>query len=353
MAANGFQLVKKWHVNYPSSPSLATSPSVACSKWRHGATRAIPMAIETVTSLDPSLLLATVLKPAGHQDCSIAFDWSKYALSGAFAGGCRALSRALTYPFDTIKTLEQSDASLRPKKVKYFRGLVLSVVSAIPANAFFFVTYYYLDQLAHCLAALQILTASLSELGEKMVISLIATLPQNAMKIPAEVIKQRAQIQPEIPLWHLIEETIEKEGWQGFYVGSGAQLLRELPYNAFQMVLFDVFRGLPVVTASFASWDSTVEAALLGLVAASLAAVLTQPADVVKTKLMTAPVESHHHTSSSSWMMNQPFLRACWEVYRSSGLGGFFAGLLPRLAIVSFGGMVYFYAAQIVEDSFA
>ena len=37
-------------------------------------------------------------------------DVYNYALQGAFAGGARALSRAVTFPFDTVKTLEQSDS---------------------------------------------------------------------------------------------------------------------------------------------------------------------------------------------------------------------------------------------------
>ena len=40
--------------------------------------------------------------------CSnVDINWSQFAFQGAVAGGCRALSRGLTFPFDTLKTLEQ------------------------------------------------------------------------------------------------------------------------------------------------------------------------------------------------------------------------------------------------------
>lgn len=298
--------------------------------------------------------------------CASGFNLGKYAISGGFAGGCRAISRAFTFPFDTIKTLDQSDSSLRPKNVDYYRGMWISVCSAIPANAVFFVIYYFLEQLVGCYGTcvsqsaqstpLSIHSVGASEsqvtaLFERIVISALATVPQNLMKVPSELIKQRAQIAPEIPVWTLIESAVKRDGWQGLYRGTNAQLLRELPYNAFQMAIFEWLRDLHI--QSLQSIDVKFAAALLGLVSSSLAALLTQPADVLKTKLMTDVDEDYNNVyhrrnrSSRGGVLSE----AVKEVYQQNGWKGFYAGLGPRLAIVSIGGMIYFAAASIIEGS--
>lgn len=298
--------------------------------------------------------------------CTKDFNLLTVAYSGGVAGGCRALSRIFTFPFDTMKTLEQSDATTRPKKVNYFRGVTVSVLSAIPANAVFFVIYYFLE---HCYNHCGLTTAGMSTLADgtststvldaaqvmphpslllRMLFSMIATVPQNLMKVPAELIKQRAQINPDIPIVDLIQQATSTEiGWKGLYVGSGAQLLRELPYNAFQMAIYEYledqhFAGLSAV-------DKREVAAGLGLFASSIAAVLTQPSDVLKTVLMTT---SPSTTKQNVGLLDRiPIIAAGKEVYQKTGFIGFFAGLLPRLTIVSVGGTVYFFAAEYVKEA--
>ena len=87
-------------------------------------------------------------------------------------------------------------------------------------------------------------------------------------------------------------------GFFGFYVGGNAQLLREIPFNAIQMALFTTFKDkwavistteLPAIGGIH---DPTVVAAGIGLMASTIAALLTQPADVIKTKLMTGMTSS-------------------------------------------------------------
>lgn len=321
--------------------------------------------IHTIFSL-PVADNAGVGQASSYILCTTQFDLSKYAQAGGFAGGCRAFSRAFTFPFDTMKTLEQSDQALRPKKVNYFRGMILSVLSAIPANAVFFVIYYYLMQTLHCFGSCADTNSILHNLDsdsqvlmltERIIISGIATVPQNLLKVPAEVIKQRAQLTPDIPIRDIITSAVENdnEGWLGLYRGSGAQLLRELPYNAFQMAIFEFLRDLhlPIL----ATLDTKYAAAILGLIASSGSAILTQPADVLKTKLMTTYITNNNNsaiddeTRGFARVFSQhPLVIATQEVYQQQGWKGFYSGLLPRLGIVSVGGMVYFLAASAIED---
>ena len=128
-------------------------------------------------------------------------DIGKYALQGAVAGASRALSRGITFPFDTIKTLEQasdgvapSNVTATPIKINYFKGVVPIVLTAIPANALFFVFYMALTKYYEYFASICPSTTGSgsfsSDLISRLIISSIATLPQNLFKIPFELLKQ-------------------------------------------------------------------------------------------------------------------------------------------------------------------
>jgi len=210
-----------------------------------------------------SLLLAV-----GHIDCDCLrdqvaqFPLYKHLLSGAAAGGCRALSRSLTYPLDTIKTYQQTtlDRQHRNEDINYFRGILLSTGSAIPANAVYFVLYTALEQSYACLRSgggnLSQETAlqdPVFTLLRRILLSSIATIPSSLIKGPAELIKQRAQLSPRTKISALVREAmIGNSGssssgsgsWdiKGLFVGSGAQLIRELPFNAFQMAIYEMLR---------------------------------------------------------------------------------------------------------------
>lgn len=92
-----------------------------------------------------------------------------------------------------------------------------------------------------------------------------------------------------------------------------------------------------------------------------MAALLTQPADVLRTKLMLRPTssgegsieeDSSSNSSSSSHSINSSstLLSAVKGIWDQEGGAGFFSGLVPRLLIVTLGGIVYFYVADVVLE---
>jgi len=292
----------------------------------------------------------------------------QFAAEGAVAGGCRALSRGLTFPFDTIKTLEQVD---RPKidkaltnanmsggakqevdvePIAYFRGVTLTVTSAVPANALFFLIYNTLEVILPCALSGPVTGPGAAgpmplSLTSRILITILATLPQNVFKIPAEVIKQRAQSQPRRKIMDIAREAVEGvDGWRGLYAGGDAQLLREIPYNIIQMVSYaymkDFFLTNYVVGGSSAVLSSNA-AAVIGLLAAANAALWTTPVDVLKTRLMTSPDPSKTSIISEAR-----------KILATEGIAGLFIGYRPRLALVSIGGSVYFYTSALAEEWF-
>jgi len=85
-----------------------------------------------------------------------------------------------------------------------------------------------------------------------------------------------------------------------------------------------------------------------------MAALLTQPADVLRTKLMLRPTSSGEGSieegSSHSINSSSSLLSAVKGIWDQEGGAGFFSGLVPRLLIVTLGGIVYFYVADVVLE---
>ncbi|XP_072797750.1 mitochondrial S-adenosylmethionine carrier protein isoform X5 [Vicugna pacos] len=77
------------------------------------------------------------------------------------------------------------------------------------------------------------------------------------------------------------------------------------------------------------SWQSAV----CGAFAGGFAAAVTTPLDVAKTRIMLAKAGSS--TASGN------VLSALHGVWRTQGLSGLFAGVLPRMAAISLGGFIF------------
>ena len=120
-------------------------------------------------------------------------------------------------------------------------------------------------------------------------------------------------------------------------MGSGGMLLREIPFNSFQMAFFASLKDLIPMQ------NSSLQSATLGLLASLLAAVLTQPADVIKTRLMT-----DKRGSTGRQTIYTEFMRILHE----DGLQGLFVGLKARILLCTIGGLIYFYVADFVNSNF-
>ena len=231
----------------------------------------------------------------------------------------------------------------------------------------------------------------------------MATFGSNGIKVPAELVKQNAQVsRTDITLDALLdlvdaysdsrgvdvggeecEENGEKAGgfrvrgrrltWAGIgrlYQGGGAMLLREVPYNAFQMGFFYQLKEtgpLSEAAAAMKGIEGAEYAALLGTVAAGLSALITQPADVIKTRMMTLELSQPQTQTSSDYTAvdeiatekakvkaNSKSKSTIWSstvsLWRDRGPMGFFVGLPSRLVLVSLGGAIFFGSSSYVES---
>ncbi|XP_060489706.2 mitochondrial S-adenosylmethionine carrier protein isoform X3 [Panthera onca] len=177
--------------------------------------------------------------------CSV----SKYSLCGVcgamerpgfmaslVAGGIAGVSVDLIlYPLDTIKTRLQSPQGFN--KAGGFRGIYAGVPSAaigsFPNAAAFFITYEYVkwflhtDSSSYLMPVKHMLAASAGEV--------VACL----IRVPSEVVKQRAQVSSSSRTFQIFSNVLYQEGIRGLYRGYTSTVLREIPFSLVQFPLWE------------------------------------------------------------------------------------------------------------------
>ncbi|XP_058582232.1 mitochondrial S-adenosylmethionine carrier protein isoform X6 [Neofelis nebulosa] len=215
-------------------------------------------------------------------------------MASLVAGGIAGVSVDLIlYPLDTIKTRLQSPQGFN--KAGGFRGIYAGVPSAaigsFPNAAAFFITYEYVkwflhtDSSSYLMPVKHMLAASAGEV--------VACL----IRVPSEVVKQRAQVSSSSRTFQIFSNVLYQEGIRGLYRGYTSTVLREALWSWRQDHVVDC-------------WQSAV----CGAFAGGFAAVVTTPLDVAKTRIMLAKVGSS--TASGN------VLSALHGVWRTQGLAG-------------------------------
>ncbi|XP_069499885.1 mitochondrial S-adenosylmethionine carrier protein [Ambystoma mexicanum] len=244
--------------------------------------------------------------------------------AGGIAGMCVDL---VLFPLDTIKTRLQSPQGFY--KAGGFHGIYAGVpstaIGSFPNAAAFFVTYEYGKLLLNSGSSSYL--SPLTHMAAASVGEVVACL----IRVPSEVVKQRAQVSPLFTTYQVLANTLRQEGIQGLYRGYKSTVFREIPFSVVQFPLWEFLKDLWSWKQGHvvASWQSAV----CGAFAGACAAVVTTPLDVAKTRIMLAK------TGSSTASGNVLF--ALHSIWRTQGMAGLFAGVIPRTTAISVGGFIF------------
>ncbi|KAI0268127.1 S-adenosylmethionine transporter [Gloeopeniophorella convolvens] len=256
--------------------------------------------------------------------------FSQSLIAGGLAGTSVDL---LFYPIDAIKTRLQSDRGFY--QAGGFRGIYKGVGSVIvgsaPGASVFFCTYDTLKRTLptppHLAPVNHMLSASIAEVAACLI------------RVPTEVIKTRSQTSSYGSLANSSLETAKlvwkADGLRGFYRGFGTTIMREIPFTSLQFPMYEFFKHrLSYLLYHKPASLRPYEASLCGSVAGGIAAALTTPLDVLKTRVML----DLRDPSDPAYL---PPLRRLRQIYVSEGHRALFAGIVPRTMWISAGGAVF------------
>ncbi|KAK1285429.1 hypothetical protein QJS10_CPB20g00375 [Acorus calamus] len=283
-------------------------------------------------------------------------------LKSALAGGLAcALSTSLMHPVDTMKTRVQASTLSFPELVSklpqiglqgLYRGSIPAILGQFSSHGLrtgiFEASKLVLINVAPGLPDFQVsgMVQSIS--------SFCSTILGTAVRIPCEVLKQRLQAGIFDNVGEAIVGTLRQDGFKGFFRGTGATLCREVPFyvaglglyaeakkllfekrhwyrqnslqetrvyghrwqkSKVQEILEDVQATQRLLDRDLEPWETIVVGALSG----GLAAVVTTPFDVMKTRMMTAPQGLPVSMSM-----------VAFSILRQEGPLGLFKGAVPR-----------------------
>ncbi|KAI7876460.1 mitochondrial carrier [Lichtheimia hyalospora FSU 10163] len=246
-------------------------------------------------------------------------------LAGAMAG--TAVDTAL-FPLDTIKTRLQSEAGFIASGGfrGVYSGLLTAVIGSAPNASLFFVSYE---------ATKRLLGASVDPKHSHFVHMAAASFGEIiacTVRVPTEVIKQRMQTKQFTATSDAVKHVIRTEGILGFYRGFLSTVAREIPFTCIQFPLYEYFKRQYAIHKN--RRIEPYEAALWGSLAGGVAAAITTPLDVCKTRIMLL---QKNHLAHENIGIVSTFKRIVAE----EGPRVLLAGIGPRVMWISIGGSIF------------
>lgn len=201
------------------------------------------------------------------------------------------------------------------------------VLGSVPSAALFFVTYESIKSI------LSKHTTQEQAPFVHMFAASCGEIMACLVRVPVEIAKQRKQallVKKETSSLQLLYQAFKQEGIRkGIYRGFGITIMREVPFSFIQFPLWEYlklhwedFTGLSLNPGSVA---------ICGAISGGIAAGLTTPLDVLKTRIILAEAG----TKKSIPKMFK-------SIYRENGFRGFLAGFVPRVMWITLGGAVFF-----------
>jgi len=171
-----------------------------------------------------------------------------------------------------------------------------------------------------------------SQLGDRPVAAQgcaasVGEIMASLVSAPTEVVKQRMQAGHFGSLGEAARSIMTKEGPMGFYTGYPTMVIREIPFVLIQFPLWERMKE------EVGDWQgrptSPSQGAVVGSLAGSFSAAVTNPLDIAKTRQMLGQSSGGFVTTLS-------------QVYGEGGAPALFRGVGPRTFWMGLGGFVFF-----------
>ncbi|RYP67993.1 hypothetical protein DL771_006916 [Monosporascus sp. 5C6A] len=285
-------------------------------------------------------------------------------LAGGVAGTTVDLS---LYPLDTLKTRLQSRAGFFASGGfgGVYRGVGSVLVGSAPGAAFFFCTY---EGVKGLLSTSSFSSSTVPPRGGRwteplshMLAASLGEVAACAVRVPTEVVKQRAQAGLHGgSSWAALRAILSQRPavgvggvWRELYRGWGITVMREVPFTVIQFPLWEALKGwgrrrgrqrqqdaggVGVRTGAGRTTEAglevgAAESALYGSLSGAVAAGVTTPLDVLKTRVMLS-------------REREGVLAVLRGIWAAHGVRPFFAGVGPRVMWISAGGAIFLGSYQ-------
>jgi solute carrier family 25 iron transporter 28/37 len=293
-------------------------------------------------------------------------------LNHVIAGSCAGLTEhVIIFPLDTLKTQLQCErcGSTSPLKTwtcatgmvkregisRLWRGVGAMFMGCIPAHAAYFSIFEY-TKMKLITESRRSLDASQSTMRAS-ICGASSAFAHDLCMTPFDTVKQRMQLGYYKNITDCFKTVIRKEGMGALYLSLPTTLALNIPYG---MVMVAVNESAREYLNSGSNQVSLYSSMIAGSLAGAISAAVTNPLDVIKTRLQTqylepmsfsaaipaecAPVVNVHMSSGSavaesagtSILQNSKVkgaFQAARQIASEEGLRGFQRGIVTRMMV--------------------
>jgi len=297
------------------------------------------------------------------------------------AGGLAGMATdAILHPVDTVKTRIINGRPLFSPSL--WSGLSVAIMPAIPAAATFFTVYESAKR-----SAARTLDADPASPVPCIFAAAVAESFSCVVRVPFEQLKMRMQANRHVSLSTLFKTRGVRGAFRQLYRGLPATLALDLPFALIQLPTFEALklaiareRSRRLDSGATTDSVSIADDALAGAAAGGLAAALTTPLDVIRTRHVlraggvpqgsdtatpecirstsrpsvvrhkggTEPISSATRSAQSlgasrvvSTCVDTSFVGTARLVFHAEGARGLLRGILPRTLYMAMGGILY------------
>jgi len=244
--------------------------------------------------------------------------------AGALAGTAEHTGM---YPVDTIKTHIQAQRTGTPMSLSetarhiferggvrgFFRGITAIAGGAAPAHALYFSSYEYCKRLT------KFTDPKFTPLIYAMS-GAVATILMDGVMTPMDTIKQRRQLclKHYRSNWDCFRTIRRLEGYRALYAGYTTTLFMNVPFHAIYLNIYELLRSHLQIPEQYNLQGHILAGSGAGVVAAGL----TNPLDVAKTRLQTQGDVGGTYRG---------MFHALKEIWKEEGPKGFARGISARM----------------------
>ena len=292
---------------------------------------------------------------AGYKSTSAVVEGLKNALASGLAAAC---CKIILAPFDTVKTVQQQfkgrqaltlyqafhTVLARPGGIlNLYAGLDVAVIGSMPSVGLYFGVYSYSKR-------------TIGPFLEKQCKALKLNLPQNTLRtltiatsaalgntvasfsrVPYEVVKQKLQAGDYTSTLQAMTQMMfhSPSPVRAFFPMGGitSQMVRDIPYAVFTLLSYEWIREAWVQPTEWRHQGQPVSAwrnMVCGGVAGGIGSYLTNPMDVVKTRLQTEP-SAVLDVSTKCGGNSGRIVQCAQQIWNDEGPMAFWKGSVPRL----------------------
>jgi solute carrier family 25 iron transporter 28/37 len=285
-----------------------------------------------------------------------------FLLAGALAGTAEHTG---LYPFDTVKTHLQATtvsrdspaltmragatAIYRKTGVRgFFRGLSAVVGGAAPAHAVYFSAYEVAKKrfrIEDHREVSPLCEPAPYQPARSAAAGIVASMAGDFFHVPMDTVKQRMQLgaRKYSSAAACVRSVVRNEGARALWASYSTTLAMSVPYSAAYFSAYESLCKLMYANSGVSEYDASNHFAA-GAGAGMVAAALTNPLDVAKTRLQT---------QGETGVRYRGLVDSLRQIVQREGLRGCFAGVKPRMVFHSTSGAlswsVYEWAKFMLE----